>query len=101
MGSFKGAVKSLLEGGIPILIYHGENDFIVNWMGGQAWTNALNWTGSAGFHAAKNTTYTVDGEEVGSYKSYKGLTFMKIARAGHLVPMDQPKAALDMVDKFM
>jgi len=101
MLTFKDAIKSLLEGGIPVLIYHGENDIIVNWMGGQEWTNALKWSGSAGFAAAKNTTYNLDGEYVGSYKSYQGLTFMKLHAAGHLVPMDQPKAALDMLNKFM
>jgi carboxypeptidase C (cathepsin A) len=101
MLTFKSAIKSLLEGGVPVLIYHGENDIIVNWMGGQAWTNKLEWSGSAGFTMAKNTTYTVDGENKGSFKSFNGFTFMKLASAGHLVPMDQPKAALDMVTKFM
>jgi len=101
MLTFKDAVKSLLEGDIPVLIYHGENDIIVNWMGGQAWTNALQWSGSSGFANAKNTTYTVDGETAGSFKSFKGLTFMKLASAGHLVPMDQPKTALDMLSKFL
>jgi len=101
MLTFKDAIRSLLEGGVPVLIYHGENDIIVNWMGGQAWTNKLEWSGAAGFKAAPNTTYTVDGDDKGSFKSFKGLTFMKLAGAGHLVPMDQPKAALDMLIKFM
>lgn len=101
MLTFKDAIKSLLEKGVPVLIYHGENDFIVNWLGGQAWTNALPWSGSLGFRTAKNTTYVVDGAEAGTFKSFKGLTFMKLAGSGHLVPMDKPKAALDMVQKFM
>jgi len=101
MLTFKSAVRSLLEGGIPVLIYHGENDIIVNWMGGKAWTDKLQWSGSAGFTSAKNTTYTVDGENVGSFKSFQGLTFMKLLGAGHLVPMDKPKPALDMVTKFL
>jgi len=101
MLTFKDAIRSLLEGGVPVLIYHGENDIIVNWMGGQSWTNKLEWSGKAGFAAAKNTTYAVDGADAGSFKSHKGLTFMKLASAGHLVPMDQPKVALDMVSKFL
>merc|ERR1712137_1070616 len=101
MLTFKDAIKSLLEGGVPVLIYHGENDIIVNWMGGQAWTNALKWSGSEGFAAAKNTTYVVGGEDSGSFKSFDGFTFMKLRSAGHLVPMDQPKVALDMLTKFL
>jgi len=101
MLTFKDAIKSLLEGGVPVLIYHGENDIIVNWMGGQTWTNKLEWSGSQGFAAAKNTSYNVDGVDAGSFKSFKGFTFMKLHAAGHLVPMDQPKAALDMLTKFL
>merc|ERR1711907_166933 len=101
MLTFKDAVRSLLEDNIPVLIYHGENDIIVNWMGGQEWTNKLQWSGSAGFALAKNTTYMVDGEDKGSFKTYKGFTFMKLKDAGHLVPMDQPKAALKMVNDFI
>ena len=35
----------LLDAGIPILIYNGDKDYICNWMGGLAWTDALEWTG--------------------------------------------------------
>ena len=33
----------LLDAGIPILIYSGDKDYICNWKGGLAWTNALKW----------------------------------------------------------
>ena len=35
----------LLDDGIPVLIYNGDKDYICNWMGGLAWTDALEWTG--------------------------------------------------------
>jgi cathepsin A (carboxypeptidase C) len=38
-------LSKLLDEGVPILIYHGDKDFICNWMGGLAWTEALEWTG--------------------------------------------------------
>jgi carboxypeptidase C (cathepsin A) len=101
METFRGAVTDLLDAGIPVLIYHGEYDFIVNWIGGNAWTRALQWSGHAGFVLAPNTSYVVDGAEAGSFKSHGGLTFMKLHNAGHLVPMDVPKVALDMLTKFL
>mmetsp|Transcript_6707 Transcript_6707/g.17531 ORF Transcript_6707/g.17531 Transcript_6707/m.17531 type:complete len:487 (+) Transcript_6707:94-1554(+) len=101
MESFASAVTGLLEGGVPVLAYFGEDDFIVNWLGGQAWTRALKWSGHAGFLTAKNTSYIVGGADAGSFKSHGGLTFMKLRDAGHLVPMDQPKTALDMLGKFL
>eukprot|EP00756_Hemistasia_phaeocysticola_P042012 Hpha_TRINITY_DN16946_c2_g1::TRINITY_DN16946_c2_g1_i6::g.54505::m.54505 len=101
MLGFQQDVAQLLAANIPVLIYHGDQDFIVNWMGGQRWTKALKWDGQAGFNSAKNTTFTVAGKDVGSYVSYQGFTFMKIAQAGHMVPMDQPEAALTMLNNFL
>ena len=36
-------LKNLLNLGIPVLIYNGDQDFICNWRGGEMWTNALVW----------------------------------------------------------
>lgn len=101
MLGFQQYIPALLAADIPVLIYHGDQDYIVNWLGGQRWTQALKWPGQAGFQSAKNTTFTVSGKDVGSYVSYQGFTFMKVVQAGHLVPMDQPEAALTMVNNFM
>merc|ERR1711924_523029 len=38
----------LLEGGVKVLIYAGDMDFICNWIGNKAWTLALDWSGKAG-----------------------------------------------------
>jgi len=101
MLGFQQYLPPLLADKIPVLIYHGDQDFIVNWLGGKAWTHAMQWTGKAGFNAASNVTYTVGGSAAGSYKSHQGFTFMKISGAGHLVPHDKPEVALDMVNRFM
>ena len=34
-------------------------------------------------------------------KSYDKLTFLQVEGAGHMVPKDQPKAALDMLKSFL
>mmetsp|Transcript_38376 Transcript_38376/g.36739 ORF Transcript_38376/g.36739 Transcript_38376/m.36739 type:complete len:122 (-) Transcript_38376:252-617(-) len=37
-------LKDILDSGdIDVLIYHGDKDFICNWRGGEAWTEALVW----------------------------------------------------------
>lgn len=36
-------VAYLLENGVKGLVYSGDKDFICNWRGGEAWTNALEW----------------------------------------------------------
>jgi len=38
---------------------------------------------------------------LGTAKSYKGLSFVKVLEAGHMVPMDKPAAALQLLTQFM
>ena len=43
----------LLDGGLDTLVYSGDKDFICNWRGGEAWTDAVEWTGHANYSKAK------------------------------------------------
>ena len=92
-----GYVTYLLEKGIPVLVYHGMLDFTCNYIGGEAWINALDYDGHYGF---TNSLYIPFGE-FGDYKNSQGLTFFKVYNAGHLVPMDQPEAAINMLYAFI
>ncbi|VFR03447.1 unnamed protein product [Cuscuta campestris] len=94
-------IPLLLEDGIKLLVYAGEYDFICNWLGNSRWVEALEWSGKRGFAGAPNTSFVVDGEEKGTMKSYGALAFLKVHDAGHLVPMDQPKASLEMLQRWM
>lgn len=42
-------VAYLLNEGVKGLVYSGDKDFICNWRGGEAWTNAMQWKGQQGF----------------------------------------------------
>lgn len=103
----------MLEGGVRVLIYAGDVDFICNWMGNKAWTHALRWTGHESFnketdhdwlYTPKDTTDQVKGGLVKSAKAKIGggsLTFLQVFEAGHMVPMDQPPAALALLNTFL
>jgi len=93
-------IPTLLEDGINLLIYAGEYDLICNWLGNSRWVNSMNWSGQKAFVAAPNVTFSVDGADAGLMNSYGPLTFLKVHNAGHMVPMDQPKAALEMLDRW-
>jgi len=93
-------VPSLLKD-YRMLVYSGELDFICNWVGGLAWTTAMNWNGQTQFVNANMTTWHVGTSAAGSTKSALNLTFLKVFNAGHMVPMDQPKNALNMVSRFL
>ena len=90
-------VTGILESGLEVLVYSGDKDFICNWRGGEAWTNAVDWEGTAEFNSAPYNVWEVDGVAAGELKQYKNLKFLRIYDAGHMVPMDQPKVALTML----
>lgn len=94
-------VPPMLEAGIRGIIYAGDVDFICNWLGNRAWTMKLPWSGRDGFNKAGEKPWMVDGEEAGKARSYGPFTFLQVYQAGHMVPLDQPKAALAMFENFI
>ncbi|GAB5036980.1 serine carboxypeptidase [Nannochloropsis oceanica] len=102
MKNMQGKLVPLLEDGVDVLVYAGDADFICNWYGNQAWTQALPWAGQEAFLAAEDTPWTLDdGTEAGMVRTAKGFTFLRVYGAGHMVPMDQPKAALALANTFV
>ncbi|XP_002523707.2 serine carboxypeptidase-like [Ricinus communis] len=101
MRNLEAGIPALLEDGIKVLIYAGEEDLICNWLGNSRWVHAMQWTGQKDFEAVSSVPFKVEGAEAGQLKSHGPLTFLKVNEAGHMVPMDQPKAALQMLTSWM
>ena len=92
----------LLDDGVAVLIYNGDKDYICNWMGGLAWTDALKWAGQTGYQNAEMQPWTTSsGREAGMTKRNGNLSFLRVYDAGHMVPMDQPESAEDMLLEFL
>eukprot|EP01119_Soliformovum_irregulare_P019398 TRINITY_DN612_c0_g1_i1.p1 TRINITY_DN612_c0_g1~~TRINITY_DN612_c0_g1_i1.p1 ORF type:complete len:443 (-),score=117.82 TRINITY_DN612_c0_g1_i1:41-1369(-) len=94
-------IPNILKSNTSVLVYSGELDYICNWKGGEAWTNAVNWPEQAQFNSTSYSTWSVNGKPAGSVKNAKNLTFLRVANAGHMVPLDQPANALDMLSRFL
>ncbi|KAF2300642.1 hypothetical protein GH714_014882 [Hevea brasiliensis] len=101
MRNLEVGIPAVLEDGIRVLIYAGEEDLICNWLGNSRWVHAMEWSGQQDFGAAPTVPFVVEGAEAGQMKSHGPLTFLKVREAGHMVPMDQPKAALQMLKSWM
>ncbi|KAL2328549.1 hypothetical protein Fmac_021976 [Flemingia macrophylla] len=101
MRNLEVGIPSLLENGIKMLVYAGDKDLICNWLGNSRWVHAMEWSGQKAFAASPTVKFVVDGVEAGSLNSYGPLSFLKVHDAGHMVPMDQPKAALKMLKSWM
>jgi cathepsin A (carboxypeptidase C) len=97
MKNFAPYVTDLLNAGIPALVYAGDVDFICNYLGNKAWTLKLEWDGKESFNGAEEHSW----KDQGLARTAEGLTFLQVYDAGHMVPADQPKIALDMIGNFM
>ena len=75
---------------------------MVNWIGDKAWTLALDWEGKEGFNNLTDQPFNgADGKIAWYTRSLSGFTFMRFANAGHMVPLDKPVNALDMLNRFL
>ncbi|TPX14349.1 uncharacterized protein E0L32_005545 [Thyridium curvatum] len=112
MQPFHRLVPKLLDQ-IPVLIYAGDADYICNWLGNQAWTEALEWKGKKAFNEAEvkdlllasGSSSSASGDkkrkEYGKVKASGNFTFMRIYDAGHMVPYDQPENSLDFFNRWL
>jgi len=91
----------MLGFGVRVLIYAGDCDFICNWLGNKHWTLKLDWPHNAGFNAAEDKPYMLSGKQAGRIRTAHGFSFMQVYQAGHMVPMDQPEVALQMINQFI
>lgn len=94
-------VSYLLNNNVNVLVYSGDKDFICNWRGGEAWTSALDWKHGDEFRNASYVEWSEGGNSFGQMRVAENLVFLRVYNAGHMVPMDQPVAALDMLDRFL
>ncbi|KAI0531464.1 hypothetical protein KFK09_001019 [Dendrobium nobile] len=100
MKNLEEVIPTLIDEGIELLVYAGEYDLICNWLGNYRWVGSMKWSGNQNFSLAPFVPFTVDQQEAGLLKSSGPLSFLKILNAGHMVPMDQPKAALEMLRRW-
>lgn len=90
---FASATGRVLDAGRRVVVYSGKEDYICNYLGGSEWTNVTQWKAAEEFRSASLKEWQLsDGTAAGQAKSGGGLTFVQVEGAGHMVPMDQPKA---------
>ena len=86
---------------LEVLVYSGDRDWICNWRGGEAWTAATTWAHQDEFASKDYESWMVNGSAAGEMRQFENFHFLRIYEAGHMVPMDQPVAALNMIDRLL
>jgi len=97
-------VQTILEAGVPLRVYDGVLDgSSCNHVSVFQALKLLQWSGKSAFFDAAREKWKVPGEKhpAGYVQRGGGLTFVWVSNSGHLVPLDQPEAALEMLKNFL
>ncbi|KAG9414953.1 hypothetical protein AC1031_008369 [Aphanomyces cochlioides] len=94
-------VATVLAHNVPVLMYAGDADLMCNWKGIEAWMLALPWPGRDAFNSAAGVPFIVEGTTAGELRTAGPLSFLRLFKSGHMVPMDQPVVALAMLNRII
>lgn len=89
-----GLIEALPRG---VTLWHGLDDIFVLANGTRLTIQNMTWGGLQGFQTPITQQIIFDGKPNGVQHSERGLTYYEIENAGHMVPTDQPKLALEVL----
>lgn len=110
-------IPRILEAGVQVLMFNGDQDLICNHLGNTKLIAALKWGPGAGeARPAKSApvkelggfkdseveeSWYVGGEAAGTYQSGRNLTYVKVFNASHMVPFDVPEVSRTLLNQFI
>lgn len=83
-----------------VLLYNGQLDIIVAYPTTENYLKNLKWSGAEEYKKAVRKQWWVDKDLAGYSKTVGNLTEVLVRNAGHMVPSDQPRWALDLITRF-
>jgi hypothetical protein len=96
-------IESILSKDVQVLFYNGQWDMMCNHFTTEKILLHLDWKGANEYQAAKKYTWNTKGKEEPSGFVQEGgnLTYLVVTNAGHMVPLDVPEVAFDMITRFV
>lgn len=96
-------LPGLLERGLQVLLFAGDQDLICNWIGVERVVENLKWGGTTGWgsNPPPRRAWTVNGTSAGWWRESRNLTFVSVAGASHMVGFDKPIESHDMIMRWM
>lgn len=94
-------VVELLDLGVQVIVYTGNLDLICSSFGTLDWMREMKWKDTQNWLNANRKVLSADGTVQGFTKHYKNLKFYQFLTAGHMVPADQPAAAILMLKEVI
>ncbi|XP_065188426.1 probable serine carboxypeptidase CPVL [Sycon ciliatum] len=88
-----------------VMLYNGQFDIVVGNQLTEAMCRQMDWAGKREFFAAERKVWrmgkTADAEIAGYVKTVRNLHQAVVRGCGHMVPMDEPERALDLISRFI
>ena len=106
MQSMAWKVAAIANANYSVMIYNGQLDIIIAVPLTMEWVGQLIWSGTEELRKAPRTVWKVmdsDKEVAGYVKTANNNRFFlaTVRNAGHMVPYDQPRAMLDLLERFL
>ncbi len=106
MQSVAWKVAAIANANYSVMIYNGQLDIIIAVPITMQWVNQLNWIGTDELRQASRMVWKVtdsDPEVAGYIKTANQNRFFlaTIRNAGHMVPAEQPRAMLNLLERFL
>ncbi len=93
------------EGKVRVLIFAGQYDLICNHVGLEKSLQVFNWSKADKWRTSVpvmfNSKSNGEMKNFGYYQEVDNLSYLRIKESGHMVPLDQPEVALDMIRRFI
>ncbi|KAF5282419.1 hypothetical protein FQR65_LT14313 [Abscondita terminalis] len=83
-----------------ILFYNGQFDILIAYPLMMNFLHKMEFKDSEAYKVAERHIWMIDGDVAGYVKEAGNIMDILVRNAGHMVPMNQPKWALDMITKF-
>ncbi|KAI9330425.1 peptidase S10, serine carboxypeptidase [Obelidium mucronatum] len=95
-------IDAILAAGIKVVLYEGDRDLLVNFIGMEQAIGNMTWAGQKGFSVNKTgVPWTVNGSTAGVIWNERGLSYIRVTGAGHMVPTDQPLRAAAVLSHLL
>ena len=106
MQSVAWKIAAIADADYHVMIYNGQLDIIVAAPLTMEWVSQLRWKGADELRRATRKVWKVDQHDMeiaGYIKAANQNRFVlaTIRNAGHMVPYDQPRAMLDLLERFL
>ncbi|KAJ3020479.1 Cell death protease [Thoreauomyces humboldtii] len=87
---------------VSITLFNGDQDLICNYLGTTEMVAEMTWGGATGFTKDLPVLdWYVDNKLKGTYQTERNLSYILFYNASHMVPVDEPRAALDMFNRAL